>query len=459
MLRLCRAVLALVGVLCFAAPAHAQITERPSAFDSAGKVRTLTPAHVTRFDLKPPVWIVSGDFVEARLFTLSSGGHVLAVERRDGAVDRFALSDEESAALRAAIDAAMQTAGALVTEERSEMISEPARGAFVRNQMFLAAILYSPALAAQTNNRESALALYLLSAGASYFVVTNFANKTTVTRAQNDLATDGAFRGAFFANGILAAVGPDEPYGKVSALVTLGGALGGSAFGFRRAHGLTDGEAKAAKSASSYMVYTTVGLLGLAGIEDKVRIHAGSSVAAGLAGYMLGPRYPRRASYTVTAGDVNTLWIGSALGMATAFTPLVGMDSIKEKVGWAAFTAGLLGGAYVAERVWVRPYDHTQGEVAQIWLGTIAGGLMGGSIVVLGKPSNESVSLGLVTGGAMLGALGAQLLSQPARARPRSALRGVTGERDRATVEWTPAGLALAAASVRGNHGLLTIRF
>jgi hypothetical protein len=449
-----------VSVALMGVRADAQIVETPSAFDSAGRVRSLTPALVTRFELAAPVWTVTGAFREARLFSSSTGGHVLAVERFDGAIERYALADDALQTLRTAIDQAMRARGALVTETQPDVVSEPARGAFVRNQMLLSAMLYAPMLSAQTNNGQSAAAVYLLGTGASYFIVTSIANKRTVTRTQNDLATDGALRGAMFANGMFAGLGPDEPYGKVAALLTLTGALTGSVAGFNRARGLTDAEGKAAKSMSTYSALTMTGLMGIAGVNDSVsyRATALATVAAGAVGYVLGPRYPRRSAYTITAGDINTLWIGSALGLGTAFIPLVGNNDIDERLGWVAFTAGILGGAYVAERMWVRPYDHSQGDVAQVWLGTIAGALMGSAVLVLAEPS-PTIGLSLMTAGGILGAWGAQRFTRPAPARQRSARLPAQEGTSRALLEFSASGAALAAAGVRGNHGLLTIRF
>ena len=438
----------------------AQVTETPAAFDSAGRVRSLTPALVTRLRLTAPTWPVEGVFREARLFRISTGGQVLAVERMSGTVERYPLSDDALRALQTAVDGAMSESGALVTEAQADVVSEPARGAFIRNQMLLAAMLYAPALSAQTDGGKAAGAVYLIGTGASYFIVTSIANRTTVTRTQNDLATDGAVRGAIFANGLFAGLGPREPYRKVSAAVTLAGALGGTVAGFRRARGLTDSEGKAAKSGSSYSSLTLTGLMGIAGVNDSVsyRATALATVGAGVAGYLLGPRYPRRSAYTVTAGDINMLWIGSTLGVATAFVPLIGGNDIDPRLGWGTFTVGLLGGAFVAERVWVRPYDHTQGDVAQIWLGTLAGSLMGGAIATLAEP-DATGALALLTAGGILGAVGAQHLTHPAVARPRGAALPVEDGRRRASLEFSPTALLLAASRTRGDHAVVTFRF
>jgi hypothetical protein len=462
MRRMHRLAVAGLALVCWAGIAEAQVTETPVAFDSAGRVRNLTPPLAVRLGLNAPTWPVQGEFREARLFAISTGGHILAVERLTGAVERHSLSDESAAALRAVVDAAMARTGYLVTEAQTDLISEPARGKFVRNQMFLASTYYSGALATlvSTDDAQFASAVYLLSVGGSFFIVTNFARTRTITRAQNDLATDGAFRGSMFANGLLAVFGPEDVGVRTGAFVTLAGSLGGSIFGYNHARGLTDAEGKAAKSTSSYAMLSTLGLLGIVASDSiNARVATAAVVGTGIGGYLFGPRYPRRARYSVTAGDINMLWIGSTLGVAAAFVPFVESD-LSSRVGWTIFTTGLLGGAYLAERAWAQPFDHTQGEVAQIWLGTLGGALMGSAVLLLAEPESGSVALGVVTAGAFFGALGAHGMSDPQRAptRRRAAIEPRDQKR-RASFEWNPASLALTASGVRGNHGLLTVRF
>jgi hypothetical protein len=453
--------LLVMAALALTTPLAAQVTETPAAFDSAGKVRTLTPALVTRLALTPASWPVTGDFREARIFSVSTGGVILVVERRTGAMERYPLSDDAARGLRSDVDRALSSRGSLVTESQTDLVTEQASAKFVRNQVIVTALLYAPALATQFDQAQTSSAVYLLTTGSSYFIASAIANKTTVSRVQNDLATDGAFRGAFMAGGLYAAFGPDESDAagtKESALVSLAGALGGSIAGFQRARGLTDAEGKAAKSASTYATLTAGGLMSMTGVngEEDYRLTSLVSVAAGMTGYWLGPGYPRRARYSVTAGDINTMWIGSTLGVAAAFIPFITADSISERGASAIFTSGLLGGAFLAERGWVRRYDHTQGDVAQMWLGTLGGALMGGAVAILVKP-NATGALSMVTAGGLLGALASQNLSKPARAGSRSASRN-SGDAARA-VEFSPASLAMAASGVRGRHGVLTIRF
>ncbi|MGH7637191.1 MAG: hypothetical protein ACREOK_06025 [Gemmatimonadaceae bacterium] len=153
-------------------------------FDSAANVRAVTPALAMRLGLQPPSWPVTGDFVQARLYSVSTGGTVLVVERRDGALERYMLGDTQVGSLRSTIEAAAALTGNRVAEDRPEVISEPARGAFLRNQMILAAGLYGPLLAALTDDAQTGTVMYLASVGASYFLLSSISRSTAITRAQ-----------------------------------------------------------------------------------------------------------------------------------------------------------------------------------------------------------------------------------------------------------------------------------
>lgn len=409
-----------------ASRAGAQVIETPVPFDEAGQVLQLTPAIAAQLGLAPPSFQVQGTFTTARLYASSSGGHVLVVERPNGVVERYLLADADVAALRGTVSTALAAGGGVPAE--AELPSQPAARQFVRNQVLLGFLLYGPNLAALANDAKTGTVLYLLGVGGTYFGIAALTRENTITRAQNRMATDGAIRGWLAANGLLAAVAGDIPDGKTVAGVGLAGAVGGALGGLAHGRRLSDAEAKAATSGSSFGALTMGGILGTL-IYDRRNVErtvAGLIVGAGALGYALGPRYPRSTTYRVTVGDINTMWIGAALGAATAMVPVIAQAQSEPEVGYAAATVGMLGGAWLAERGWVRPYDHSGSDVMMMWLGTIAGGLVGGAAIVLAEPSEPSVGLALVTAGAAAGTLVTHRMLGVAPAGRRSARLGGT---------------------------------
>lgn len=449
------AVLFLVG-----GPARAQVmTESPAPFDSAGRIMTITPPLAARIALSSDVWPVTGDYEEARLYSSSAGGYILAVHRRGGTIERHLIAPDAREALRAAVSRGMALAGRPVTEERPELISEPARGAFVRNQMLIAALIYGPAAAALPDDVSEQTAAYLLVTGGTFFAIMGASKNITVTRAQNHLATDGAYRGAFMARGLAFAFAlADDIEDAWAASVLLGGIVGSIA-GFQLGRGYTDSEARAATFGSTTFGGTTAGLLGALGAfendGDTERVAVGAIVAAGLLGYPLGVRYPRRASYRVTAGDVMTLLPAGLVGAALAATPAANSD---DRGVTALVTAGYLTGVFVGDRALVRRYDFTESEARLTQLGTLAGGLMGLGVSVMSDAS-ETAALGLVALGGVAGLALTVAIADPQPAGAGTGMRFEPRGRRDARVELEPLSIVHALARMPGHHSLLRVRF
>src|SRR5687767_3129684 len=297
----------LVGALLLivSGVARAQgVIESPAPFDSAGRIMTITPPLAARISLSAEVWPVTGDYEEARLYSSSGGGYILAIHRRDGTIERHFMAPDAREALRAAVSRGMAVAGRPVSEERPELVSEPARGTFVRNQMLIAALIYGPAAATFPEEGSQRTAAYLLVTGGTFFALMAASKNVAVTRAQNHLATDGAYRGAFMARGLAFAFGMDEDSEDARTASVLLGGIVGSIGGFHLGRGYTDSEARAATFGSTTLGGTTAGLLAVLGAFEGSRAGERAAVAgivaAGLLGYPLGVLYPRRASYRVT---------------------------------------------------------------------------------------------------------------------------------------------------------------
>jgi hypothetical protein len=469
-MRTIRQLLVFLVLLLTARAASGQITETPIAFDSAGKVRTLTPTLVQRFGLKAPEWPVVGDFRDARLYAVSSGGKILVVDRPTGSVERYPLSDENVASLQRSIDATMTATGRTVTEERADVISEPANRAFVRNQMFLTWVAYAPLLGAVTRDSKAAASIYLLGTGASYFITTAITRKKTVTRAQNHLATDGALRGLVAASGVYYAItgdGDDDTCcndtssdERARAFVGFAGSLGGAIAGYHFGKGLTDSEAWSATAFSNYAAATTLGVIGTAVDESTDgRALTAVTVAAGLAGYVWGPNYPRRSSYTVTRGDVQMLNVGAALGVMTGLTTVI--ESDNPRLGFGVTTGTMLAGIALADRNWVRKFDHSASDASQVYLGMLAGGLIGAGGLVLAEVDQPTAVLGTLTGTMLAGAIIGQKLAAPAPAggTRTGLLPSINDRLARSGVSFDPTALAMAGSKMPGNHSLVRITF
>jgi hypothetical protein len=410
-----------------------QAVERPIAFDGAGRVLVLTPPVAARWKLAAPDWPLGNDWKEARLYQLN-GSAVLVAQLVNGDVARYAYTADALTRLRAQVDAAVvaQGTGGGRGETGLEM-SQPAGNAFVRNQVLLGLFAYGPATAALLSNSGGAAAGggYLLAAGSSYFVASQMIRTRTVTRAQASLASHGGTRGGLAGAGIAAIANADGGPGYGAPI--LAGAIGGTVAGFVRARPMSDGEAAASGLAADLAAITAFGVNGIFGafdekeeripepgapyveqndnLEARAKVAIGSAIGAGLVGYAIGPRYARRASYNVTAGDVSMVYSGATLGVLAAVSTLP--DDVDERVGFAATTAGVLGGAFLADRFLVRRADRTSGDGTLAQLGAVAGGLLGGGIALLSRAERQ-VAMALIASGGTAGLVLADRSTDPA---------------------------------------------
>lgn len=425
-------------------PAAAQVVERPVPFDSAGRLMVVTPSMVAKMELLPPVWQITGDFREARLYDLGAGTYVLTVTRPGGAVERYPMSGDDVAYLRAR---ASNIPPALVDDLRT---SVGVRRAFITNQTVLGLLVYAPAFAlAVTNDDAGRLATYLLVAGGTYFGAASLSREIEITSPQNTLATHMGVHGAAMGFGTAYAM---DGRNDARAAGTFAGGLLGTAAGLYFGRGLTTGETRAMGFGADATALITLGALHLdermAENGPTSRDHVAMLVGAGAIGYGLGLNYARRASYNITSGDISVLWMSGAIGAVAAYSAVVNGDH-GVQVGAPVATAGFIAGLVAGDRLLVSRYDHSIGEGTTVAIGAGAGGLMGMGVGVLIDRDNEALSVALGAVGAAVGIAATERIFPPNGDAGRSAAR----------VRFHPMNAGLAALGVPGRLPVLSIAF
>jgi hypothetical protein len=494
--RVVRAAALLLALTLAPMAAGAQQEERPIAFDSASRMTAITPFLAGRLKLQPPTWPVTVAFREARLYGVGDGA-VLVVQREDGTLVRYPLDATALDALRGAVVGAMRTSGNPTGEPDAYRYTEMAGSRFARRQLILGPLLYGPVLASLGDGENSGV-LYLLGSGLPALVSLGFAGDNPITRAQADLAMDGAPRFALLSSFAYRAAGGNRR-SDGHAVTVLASSLAATGAGIVVGRNLTDGEARGMTWGSNYALAITAGAMKAFGaLEDRCSPVTSSSeywnyqtqqydtysetydecrtdvsagewsalVAAGLVGYPLGLQYVRRASYAVTAGDLRAqsvaAGIGALIGAAAAG------DRADDKTRWGTATAGLLLGAVAGDRLLVAPFDYTRGQGSVLLTGAIAGGLLGLTVPAAGESENDGAVLGSAAIGAGLGVALAHSIVKPRRGATRGVLRDASRARpgtealaSRSRVEWQldPGGIALSAARAPGRHGILSLSF
>jgi hypothetical protein len=173
-------------------------------------------------------------------------------------------------------------------------------------------------------------------------------------------------------------------------------------------------------------------------------------LASGIIGYPMGVLYPRNAHYNVTPGDIQTLWGTTLIGMATSGALFLGDKSSGRTVAAALTTGGVIG-IIAGDRFLVQRYDHSRTDGGRVFLGTLAGGLMGAGIGTLTNTSNPDPHLvqGLAAAGGLIGIIVTERYLEPASDAGRPRIR----------VTFNPAGIVGLATRAQGNYSLLNVRF
>jgi hypothetical protein len=450
--------LILSGALALsAAPSlRAQIVERPVPFDNSGQVMVMTPYIADRAALRAPWWPVSGEFTEARLYTVNDSSYVLTVGRRGGVVERYTLSATDRDAIRA-----------IVSRLPREVIASrnDARNAFIRGQTLLGISVYGPTFAgAIGDNTGGYTAAYLVVAGGSFFAASEISRRMFISKAQADLSINMGFNGSL--TGWAITYLADAPDKGQSAGAFIGG-ITGTAIGLRAARNMTEADAVATGFGSDIGALIAFGTMEtLRGNREctfdpntltetctRRRLSNRSEVAvvlaSGLLGYPIGLLYPRNSRYNVTAGDVEVLPTTAMLGAGAGISLLNRHASYSHFA--AAATIGGVIGMMAGDRFLVQRYDHDRDDADRLSLGTAAGALMGAGIAALGSSTrnNPHVIGGLAVGGGLAGLIITERYLHPSRdaGRPRFSLT------------FNPASIALTAARTSGNHSLINVRF
>jgi hypothetical protein len=456
-MNLIRRAVMLGALMLFPLPTmHAQIVERPVPFDNAGLVMVMTPYLADRAALRPPWWPVSGEFTDARLFTANDSTYVLAVTRRTGVVERYSLSATDREAIRA-----------VVSRLPRDVISvrNDARNAFVKSQTILGLLAYGPAFAgAIADNGAGATAGYLVVAGGSFFAASEISRRIFISRAQSDLAFNMGHNGALAGWGTMYAIRATDRAQSAGAFV---GGLTGAALGLRIARKMTEAEAVGMAFGSD--IGALIGYGTMEAIRGKEtcttnpdpllppncsrsfsnRAEVTVILASGIVGYPLGLLYPRNARYNVTPGDIQVLWGTTLLGMAATGT-FLGEKSSGRAIA-TSLTAGGVLGMIAGDRFLVHRFDHSRSQGGRVFLGTVAGGLMGAGIASLTNTSNPNPHL-VATLATVGGLTGIIVTERYLDAAPDAGRR-------RLSVTFNPASIALLAARTPGNHSLLDVRF
>ena len=430
-----------VGLIWSASPSRGQ--EIQVAFDAAGEVNTIDAELERRLNLFPEV----EGFREARLYRLSDEAFELVIQYSEGGQvvrDRRRLSTEEVRALRQRVDERMQTL-------RTQRIDQEGRYKFLAATTLLGAeqgILLPIALGVESDRALASLPLF--GAAGGFLIPFLLTQNASVTEAQATMTVYGGLQGITHGALLTLLLGGDDPSDEAlsGAVALMSGAQAAAGFAYTDDWGIQAGTAELMTFGSlfglGYGAATSALIVGDDFDGDVARLTGGTGLVGSLGGALAAYRLAQRRH--VTQGDARLLARLGVLGTEAAVTigVLMGIESTRPTVAMlmAGTLAGLGGGWYA-----VNGRDFTRGQANVMWLGSLAGNLLGAALSIsLDASSEMATTLSTLGAGAGLGLTYALY----ARRAPETAAAGWQ-------LDVNPAG-ALAQAGLDIPVSLFTLR-
>lgn len=390
--------------------------------DQAGRILTVDRELADRLRL----WLDEyPNFHEARLFQAPDSAYVLEITTERAGIQsrtRVPHTAVEVAALRARISA---LAASAAPDRIREPLNQEGRYLLTGQTSLAGLTFYGWAIPQVLNvDGSAAFGLYLLTAGASFFLPYALTEGQPVTFGMSNLSRYGVTRGIL--HGLLAHelvagegepptlscpqdalcydVNDDGPERARTAMALLGSvAEGVGGYLWARNEEMTPGTANALATAGdfglAYGIGTTI-LLNLEGDDGPGRLGAALGLTGAAGGVLVGRGLARERDYSW--GDTDLIYTAGTLGAwsGLASLALVSDDFESEEVAAGVAMLGSLAGLYLSDGL-VRDTDFTVGQATLNRLGTVAGALAGASLGV----TTESGRVAIV-GSAIGGILG-----------------------------------------------------
>jgi hypothetical protein len=348
-------------------------TEHLVALDTQGTLDEISDTLRRQLDLFPDI----ENFQRARLFRAADGPYVLEIEYladRGPSHQRRHLSDAAVDSLRLTIDGFLRR-----TAERPH-IDHSGRGEFIFDQIILSLMLYGPAapVLLDVSGSRSAVAAYMLTASAGFYVPYQLTRHTDVTHSHRHLAQYGSTRGIAYGLLLKHLLLGEGGVRRTAAYIT-GTSITSGAAGFAAADWLRCSR----DQAELYGVMGDFGLLTGGGLAFVLNLYNDDAtrrtgdvvtlVGAG-AGLYAGKQLGGRHSYT--RGDAYALRAGGLLGAIVALPVVNAAGSSSARVHMAGVLAGELAGISFTHSM-LADKNLTLGEGLIITGGELAGLMLG----------------------------------------------------------------------------------
>jgi hypothetical protein len=397
-----------LAALVLAAPApglvpaaHAQETQVP--IDRAGKIERIDVRLAIRLGLFTDRY---PGFQEARLFAAPDSSLTLEVTSvRGGKLvrERLPLSPAGADSLRDRVSA-------LVAERAPDAgLNQEGRAALLGGVTSLGLGFFGWALpvAADVQDGQVFAGVYMLTAGASYFIPYAATASQPVSWGMSNLALYGATRGIWHGALLyqLALDTHDTERGILAAMVMASLAEGAAGYAWARHSDLSAGAATTIGNLGDLGLLNGLAVANLADYYENDRNASAATVmllgsVAGVAG---GRALAARRDYSY--GDAVVMRDVTMLGVFAAEMATDWFDTADSKPFIAAAMAGSAAGLAAGD-VLVRDTEFTTGQSTLVTLGTIAGGAIGLGLAFVASPGPNDNGTFMLTSSMIGSALG-----------------------------------------------------
>jgi hypothetical protein len=387
-----------------------QAQERQVPVDEEGAIQIIDHDLEGRLNLFPEY----EGFQEARMYQLPDSSFVIEITYRveDQSLKKRVLMDAG-----AAVDFRRKVSQRIRERSPQATVDQAGRARLLTGTALLGLAYYGWALpvAFDVDDGRTVTAVYMLTAGSTFFIPFIATSHSQVTEGQATLSLYGGGMGIL--HGFLLyslVVGEDliDSDGRTAIATSMLTSVAEGVAGFLIAGAtrLSDGKANVITGVGTAGLGAGAAIGYLAEFED-VEGYAGLMLLGTGAGFLAGNTLANMQTYT--AGDATVLNTATALG---AYVPAALLYAVggKEDAGKLYIGTGLVGmagGIYAGQHI-VKGHDFSDADGNYVSLGTLAGGALGVGVAYLitAKDPDERVymgasSLGLLGGFTLMYAL------------------------------------------------------
>jgi hypothetical protein len=358
-----------------------QAQERQVPVDEEGVIQIIDRNLEGRLNLFPDY----EGFQEARMYQLPDSSFIIEITYR---VDDQSLKKRLPMDAGEAVEFRRKVSQRIRERSPRTTVDQSGRAALLTGTALLGLAYYGWALpvACDINDGKTFTAVYMLTAGSTFFIPFIATSTSQVTEGQATLSLYGGGMGilhGFLLYGLVAGADEFDGDGRTAIATSLLTSVAEGVAGFMIAGAtrMSDGKANVITGVGTAGLGAGAAIAYLTDVEDFEGV-AGLMLLGTGAGFVAGNTLANMQTYT--AGDATVLNTATALGayIPAALLYVVGGKEDAGKLYVGTGLVGMAGGIYAGHQL-VKGHDFSNADGNYVSLGTLAGGALGVGVAYL----------------------------------------------------------------------------